>query len=145
MTVTRRLEFDAGHRIPDHRSQCRNLHGHRYVIEITLEGPVVDEPGASDNGMVIDFSDIKAIAREHIVDRWDHAFLVYANDTPVRQFLESLPDHKTIVLDRIPTAENLAREAFAMLAPLYRNRYGQALRLTRVRLYETPNCWVDAV
>ena len=35
ISVTRRLEFDAGHRIPDHRSQCRNLHGHRYVLEIT--------------------------------------------------------------------------------------------------------------
>ena len=144
VTVTRRLEFDAGHRIPDHRSQCRNLHGHRYVMEITLAGPVVDEPGAPDNGMVIDFSDIKAIANEHIISRWDHAFLVYAQDTPVRQFLESLPGHKTVVLDSFPTAENLAREAFRILAPLYHNRYGQDLRLTRVRLYETPNCWVDA-
>jgi 6-pyruvoyltetrahydropterin/6-carboxytetrahydropterin synthase len=143
ITVTRRLEFDAGHRIPDHRSQCRNLHGHRYVLEVTLTGPVADVPGASDNGMVMDFSDIKAIAREHIVDRWDHAFIVYAHDTAVRGFLESLPGHKTVVLDRIPTAENLAHAAFHTLAPHYRSRYGHALRLTRVRLYETPNCWVD--
>ena len=38
MQITRRLEFDAGHRIPDHQSQCRHLHGHRYAIEITLAG-----------------------------------------------------------------------------------------------------------
>jgi len=143
VSVTRRLEFDAGHRIPDHRSQCRNLHGHRYVLEVTLEGPVINAPGESDNGMVIDFSDVKAIAREYIVDHWDHAFLVYAHDAPVRDFLASLPDHKTVVLDCIPTAENLARVIFDTLAPHYRNRYGQDLRLTRVRLYETPNCWVD--
>jgi len=143
VSVTRRLEFDAGHRIPDHRSQCRNLHGHRYVLEVTLEGPVVEAPGASDNGMVMDFSDIKAIAKAHIVDRWDHAFLVYAHDTPVRDFLASLPDHKTIVLDCIPTAENLARVIFHTLAPHYHSRYGKDLRLARVRLYETPNCWVD--
>jgi len=143
ISVTRRLEFDAGHRIPDHRSKCRNLHGHRYALEVTLEGPIVDAPGASDNGMVMDFSDIKAIAREHIVDRWDHAFLVYAHDTPVRDFLACLPGHKTVVLDCIPTAENLARVAFHTLAPHYHSRYGQSLRLARLRLYETPNCWVD--
>ena len=38
LTITKRLEFDAGHRIPQHKSQCRNLHGHRYALEITLEG-----------------------------------------------------------------------------------------------------------
>lgn len=143
IAVTRRLEFDAGHRIPDHRSQCRNLHGHRYVLEVTLEGAVVDAPGTSDNGMVMDFSDIKAIAKAHLVDFWDHAFLVYAGDAAVRGFLDSMPDHKTVVLDCIPTAENLAREIFRILAPQYRGHYGKALRLARVRLYETPNCWAD--
>jgi 6-pyruvoyltetrahydropterin/6-carboxytetrahydropterin synthase len=143
ISVTRRLEFDAGHRIPDHRSQCRNMHGHRYVLEITLEGDVIDAPGASDNGMVMDFSDIKAIAMEHLVDRWDHAFLVHEGDTAVRAFLESLPGHKTVVLDRIPTVENLVRIAFDILAPHYHRQYGGDMRLARLRLYETPNCWAD--
>ena len=88
ISVTRRLEFDAGHRIPDHRSQCRNLHGHRYVLEITLTGDVVQAPGESDNGMLMDFSEIKQIAKQHIVDVWDHAFLVYEGDAAAR-----LPGH----------------------------------------------------
>lgn len=143
MLITRRLEFDAGHRIPDHKSQCRNLHGHRYVLEITLEGKVLEAPGASSHGMVMDFSDIKAIARETLVDHWDHAFLVYAEDRAVVDFLATLPNHKTVILDRIPTAENLARLAFERLAPAYAACYGHELRLKRIRLYETPNCWAD--
>jgi len=143
ISVTRRLEFDAGHRIPDHRSQCRNLHGHRYVLEVTLSGDVAETPGESGNGMVMDFADIKRIASEHVVDPWDHAFLVHAGDTAVRAFLESLPGHKTVVLDQVPTAENLARIAFGILAPKYQGCYGGQLALTRVRLYETPNCWAD--
>ena len=142
ISVTRRLEFDAGHRIPDHRSQCRNLHGHRYVLEITLTGDVVQTPGQSDTGMVMDFSDIKHIAKTHVVDVWDHAFLVYEGDTAVRDFLATLPGHKT-VLDRIPTAENLAAIIFDQLAPHYQDAYGHHLRLARVRLFETPNCWAD--
>ena len=143
ITITKRLEFDAGHRIPDHRSECRNLHGHRYVLELTLEGEVVDAPGSSEHGMLMDFSDVKAIALKHLVERWDHAFLVYEGDRPVREFLESLPGHKTVVLDAVPTAENLARIAFETLAPLVRDRYGRGLRLAKVRIYETPNSWAD--
>lgn len=143
LTITRKLEFDAGHRIPDHKSQCRNLHGHRYTLLITLVGAVVEEEGQSDNGMIMDFSDIKALAKTHLVDLWDHAFLVYRNDTAVRQFLDSMPDHKTVVLDRIPTVENLARDAFDILKNVYQDRYGTGLSLSKITLYETPNCWAE--
>lgn len=143
ISVTRKIEFDAGHRIPDHRSQCRNLHGHRYVLEVTLTGDIVQAPGESDNGMVMDFSDIKSIAKRHIVDVWDHAFLVFEGDAAVRGFLDTLPGHKTVVVDRIPTAENLATIIFETLAPHYHGHFGAHLRLARVRLYETPNCWAD--
>jgi 6-pyruvoyltetrahydropterin/6-carboxytetrahydropterin synthase len=142
-TITRKLEFDAGHRIPDHRSQCRNLHGHRYVLEITLQGELVETEGAPDRGMVMDFADVKALAMEHLVNKWDHAFIVYARDEVVRSFLEQMADHKTVVLDRIPTVENLAAEAFRILSEVYNDHYGVDLKLKRVRLYETPNCWAD--
>lgn len=143
LTITRKLEFDAGHRIPDHKSQCRNLHGHRYTIEITLVGAVIEEEGSSDNGMIMDFSDVKALAKQHLVDRWDHAFLVYEKDAAVRAFLDSLPGHKTIVINRIPTVENLARTAFDILKEAYRDRYGTGLHLHKVVLHETPNCWAE--
>jgi 6-pyruvoyltetrahydropterin/6-carboxytetrahydropterin synthase len=142
-TITRKLEFDAGHRIPDHRSQCRNLHGHRYVLEVTLQGELVETEGAPDRGMVMDFADVKALAMEHLVSKWDHAFIVYARDEIVRGFLEQMADHKTVVLDRIPTVENLAAEAFRILSGVYDAHYGVNLKLKRIRLYETPNCWAD--
>lgn len=145
MRITRRLEFDAGHRIPDHASQCRHLHGHRYAIEVTLSGRIIDAAGQPVNGMVMDFADVKTIAKQHLVDLWDHAFLVYRGDTVVVDLLARIPGHKTVVLDVIPTAENLARLAFEILDPLYRDIYGNNLRLERVRLFETPNCWADAV
>ncbi|MDR2186812.1 MAG: 6-carboxytetrahydropterin synthase QueD [Azonexus sp.] len=145
MQITRRLEFDAGHRIPDHGSQCRHLHGHRYAIEITLSGDIIDKAGDAANGMVMDFSQVKALARAHLVDAWDHAFLVFAGDRAVVDFLASLPGHKTAILDRVPTAENLARIAFERLDAVYRDTYGNHLRLERIRLFETPNCWADAL
>lgn len=145
MFITRRLEFDAGHRIPNHNSQCKHLHGHRYAIEITLSGNVITTEGQSEQGMVMDFSDVKRIAKEKVVDAWDHAFLVYRGDRAVCDFLASMPDHKTVVLDVIPTAEHLAQTAFGILNEAYRDVYGNNLRLERVRIYETPNNWADCV
>jgi 6-pyruvoyltetrahydropterin/6-carboxytetrahydropterin synthase len=145
MQITRRLEFDAGHRIPNHNSQCKHLHGHRYAIEITLSGDIITARGISEEGMVMDFSDVKRIAKEQLVDAWDHAFLVYRGDRAVLDFLATLPGHKTVVLDAVPTAENLALIAFDTLNGAYRDTYGNHLRLERVRLFETPNNWADRV
>jgi len=142
--ITRRLEFDAGHRIPDHRSLCRHLHGHRYAIEVTVAGDVTRQDGNPRNGMVLDFSEVKAAVRASIVDVWDHAFLVYRGDTQVREFLDTMPDHRTVILDVVPTAENLAAEAFRLLAPRIAELCEKSLKLENVRLYETPNCWADA-
>ena len=144
MQITTRLEFDAGHRIPNHKSQCRNLHGHRYVLEITLSGDIIKQKEVSEDGMVMDFSDVKKIARESVVDVWDHAFLVFKGDQVVLDFLNSLPNHKTVIFPTVPTAENMAAEAFKILKNQYQDTYGNHLKLERVRLYETPNSWADA-
>lgn len=145
MQITTRLEFDAGHRIPNHKSQCRNLHGHRYALEITLSGDIISQDNISENGMVMDFSDVKKIAKKSVVDVWDHAFLVFKDDLPVLDFLSSLPNHKTVIFPTVPTAENMAAEAFRILKSEYKDTYGNHLRLERVRLYETPNSWADAL
>lgn len=145
MHITTRLEFDAGHRIPHHKSQCKNLHGHRYAIEITLSGDIIQDDQASEDGMVMDFSDVKRIAKEAIVNVWDHAFLVYKNDTEVLNFLNTLENHKTVIFPTVPTAENMAQEAFNILKSKYHDTYGNHLTLEKVRLYETPNNWADAL
>ena len=145
ITITRRIEFDAGHRIPDHQSKCKHLHGHRYALEVTLSGEVIKQDGNPQNGMVMDFSAVKSLAMQAVGEVWDHAFLVYQGDAAILSFLNSIPGHRTVVLDRVPTAENLAQLAFEILDPLYQDAYGNHLRLEQVRLYETPNCWADAL
>ncbi|HCX34235.1 MAG TPA: 6-carboxytetrahydropterin synthase QueD, partial [Rhodocyclaceae bacterium] len=68
----------------------------------------------------------------------------YRDDLELVALLARLPDHRTVLLDVVPTVENLASVAFAILDEVYRDRYGKELRLERIRLYETPNCWADA-
>lgn len=143
--VTRRIEFDAGHRIPDHKSKCRNVHGHRYALEATVAGSPIRRAGASDNGMVLDFGDLKEIMQREIGDPWDHGFLVFERDAPLLTLLHALgANHNTVVLPFVPTVENLVEHAFIKLSKALDGGAEVGWRLLQhVRLYETPNCWAD--
>ncbi|MEY5020879.1 MAG: hypothetical protein RJA91_423 [Pseudomonadota bacterium] len=145
MDITTRLEFDAGHRIPNHKSSCKNLHGHRYAIEVTVTGPIHDDSKSSDFGMVIDFSDVKKIIKDLVVDRWDHAFIVYQDDKEIVNFLNTLPNHKTVIFPVVPTAENMASQAYLILSIEFNKRFNHQLKIKQIRMYETPNSWADAV
>ena len=96
MEITTKLEFDAGHRIPHHKSSCKNLHGHRYAIEVTIKGEVVSDKSNSDFGMVMDFKDAKELVKKTIVEEWDHSFIVYKDDTVVLKFLESFSSKQSM-------------------------------------------------
>ena len=138
------MEFDAGHRIPSHKSSCKNLHGHRYAIEVTVKGDIIDEEQKSDFGMVMDFKDAKELIRQTIVTPWDHAFIVYEKDHEVINFLATLKDHKTVIFPKVPTAENMALVAMENLKKVFYDNYKEAIIPIKVRLYETPNNWADS-
>ena len=61
MKIGKVIQWDMGHRVLNHRSICKGLHGHRYKAEICVEGKLIEKSGVSEEGMVIDFSDIKKI------------------------------------------------------------------------------------
>ena len=138
------MEFDAGHRIPSHKSSCKNLHGHRYAIEVTVKGDIIDEEQKSDFGMVMDFKDAKELIRQTIVTPWDHAFIVYEKDHEVINFLATLKDHKTVIFPKVPTAENMALVAMEKLKKVFYDNYKTMIIPIKVRLYETPNNWAEA-
>lgn len=141
MELTIRVEWDMGHRLPNHGGQCRNLHGHRYVAEVTLNGPVKSARGDADEGMLIDFGPAKELVRLHLQDR-DHRFLISHTD-PLLQDMERLPG--VIVVPYVPTAENMAADLLAQLrkdAAALRAFNGVAI--SKLRLYETPTSWAEA-
>ncbi len=144
MRITKRIEFDSGHRIPEHTSKCRHFHGHRYILEATVEGNIKPVRGESDDGMVMDFGDIKKLMTEYIHDPWDHAFIVFAGDAQAREALAVLGTaSRVVVLGCVPTAENLAVICFNILAEKFAVQFDGVLWLDHIRLFETPNSWAD--
>ena len=167
MIVTRKIEFDMGHRVPNHKSKCRNPHGHRYVAEVGVDDKVIIEKGASDEGMVIDFSDLKEIMMNKIDGVCDHAFMISRDDIDmincffhsendistlnlideeIRQYgyahafgaqRNSDKDWKTIIVPFIPTAENIAWWIYVRMEHALKEK---DIKLKYVRIWETPNC-----
>ena len=77
MKIGKVIQWDMGHRVLNHRSVCKGLHGHRYKAEICVEGNLVEKKDASEEGMVIDFADIKKTAQKFVQEELDHAFMVW--------------------------------------------------------------------
>jgi|SRR6185312_3477151 len=66
--ITREFTFEASHHLPGHRGKCRRPHGHSYRLQISLRGPIINAPGQSDDGMVMDFDDLKRIVNSTILE-----------------------------------------------------------------------------
>ena len=117
-----------GHRLPNHNGKCRALHGHTYKVEVTIDGAICTIPNAADEGMVIDFTDIKALLKQEL-HKLDHKFLLYEND-PYAPALAGLPG--IVRVSFIPTAENIAQALLNALPAV-----------TRIRLWETPTSFAE--
>jgi 6-pyruvoyltetrahydropterin/6-carboxytetrahydropterin synthase len=134
--ITRKFEWDMGHRVTNHAGLCKNLHGHRYTALFTVSGEINTDPSSSDNGMVLDFSEMKSRLGE-IIGELDHGFMIWKDDRLCNTLVRT--ETKIIAVDFVPTAENIAN---------YLLKEGQvalpSLKLINVRVYETPNCYADA-
>jgi 6-pyruvoyltetrahydropterin/6-carboxytetrahydropterin synthase len=141
LLVSRRLHFSAGHRLVGHEGACAFLHGHNYVVFVHANGQL------DAVGRVIDFAVLKERVGGWIQENWDHGFIVAAHDTDARRALDAFTSgglpQKTYVLDRNPTAENLAEYLALEVSP--RVLHGTGVKVVRIVVQETENCTAECV
>ena len=111
-TVTKTVKFDAAHVLTNHAGLCRNLHGHTYRVDVSVEQETGDR-----SDMVIDFKDLKALLTETVCERFDHAFIYNTASDAEREIAEVVARHgmRTVAMPFRSTAENLARHFFGEL------------------------------
>jgi 6-pyruvoyltetrahydropterin/6-carboxytetrahydropterin synthase len=128
--LTRKCEFSASHYYhnpefsPEENrrifGKCNNPngHGHNYSVEVTVKGEVNPK-----SGFVIDLKDLKEVLNREVLEVMDHRFLN-----------KEVPEFARV----IPTTENIAISIWRRLCPKL-----QIAQLHRVRVYETPDLFVD--
>lgn len=137
--ISKEIGIDAGHRVPGHLSKCRNPHGHRYRILVHCTGTIIEEPGAADEGMLVDFGDLKTIMMEEIDAVLDHGFIVYEDDNEMLDGLSMNSTWKVIKFPYVPTAENIARWIWDRIEPRVNAEFRNNLTLSGIEVFETPS------
>ncbi|MGC9139277.1 6-carboxytetrahydropterin synthase QueD [Athalassotoga sp.] len=113
MLISKEFKFDAAHNLVNYHGKCEKLHGHTYKLRVTLNGKVDEE------GMIIDFAELKRIVNDLVISKLDHNYIN-----------EIIPQ---------PSAENIAMWIWNVLEkPLNGPNY----RLYSVDLWETESAFV---
>ncbi|MDE5558574.1 MAG: 6-carboxytetrahydropterin synthase QueD [Ruminococcus sp.] len=127
--------FDSAHFLSGYDGKCKNIHGHRWIIEVRIQGKELKNSG-TEKGMLTDFGNLKKIVRD-LAENFDHAF-IYEENSLKPTTIQTLKDEdfRLIEVPFRPTAENFARYFYDILS-------GDGFELADVTVYETPdNCAV---
>ena len=138
--ITKQFTFETGQALYGYDGKCRNVHGHSYKLAVTVIGTPITDSSHVKFGMVIDFSDLKKIVKEEIVDLFDHA-TVFNKNTPHVELAQELKDrgHHVILVDYQPTSENMVID----FATKIKSRLPENLALYSLRLQETDSSYAE--
>jgi 6-pyruvoyltetrahydropterin/6-carboxytetrahydropterin synthase len=135
--VTKEFSFEMAHALSRYDGKCENVHGHTYYLSITVAGFPEESPGSVKCGMVMDFSDLKMLVQENILDPFDHA-LVLNNGDPRTGLLANVST-KIILTPYQPTCENLILDFVGRLSAFFSG----SVWLHSLRLRETPTSYAE--
>ncbi|MDG1056986.1 MAG: 6-carboxytetrahydropterin synthase [Flavobacteriaceae bacterium] len=138
--ITKQFSFETGHALHGYDGKCKNIHGHSYRLDVTVIGkPVADESNPKC-GMVIDFSDLKKIAKDEIVDVFDHA-TVFNKNTPHLELAMLLKSkgHNVLLVDYQPTTEMMVID----FAEKIKKRLPNNIKLHALKLQETATSFAE--
>ncbi|MBP1630025.1 MAG: 6-pyruvoyltetrahydropterin synthase [Bacteroidetes bacterium] len=135
--LTKEFGFEMSHALHGYDGLCKNIHGHSYKMFVTVKGTPINDINSPKNGMVMDFTDLKAIVKEDIIDAFDHALVLYKGSELLKSIKES--DTKLVVLDYQPTCENFLIDFVNKI----NSRLSKDIELVSIRLHETATSYAE--
>jgi 6-pyruvoyltetrahydropterin/6-carboxytetrahydropterin synthase len=138
--ITKQFSFETGHALYGYDGKCKNVHGHSYKLSVTVIGKPITDRMNVKFGMVIDFTDLKKIVKEEIVDEFDHA-TVFNETTPHVELAHELKNrgHHVILVDYQPTSENMVID----FAEKIQRRLPTGIALFSLKLQETESSFAE--
>jgi len=127
------------HVLANHKGWCKNIHGHSYVLHVTIGGTPMPDRGASDDGMLIDFSELKKLVCDQLLDQFDHSLVL--SDKTSESLINSLAiyNFKIQKLNFQPTCENLVIYFAGRLIA----QMPEPLQLIKLKLFETADSYSE--
>ena len=135
--ITKQFKMEMAHALYGYDGLCKNIHGHSYRLWVTLRGPVLEKHGHEKDGMVLDFGLLKRLVKPHIIDKYDHSFVLNANSSHANIDLSAF--EKVYLLPYQPTSENLVNDFVSII----KNQLPENIELYKVVLSETANSFAE--
>ncbi|MFW5706753.1 MAG: 6-pyruvoyl trahydropterin synthase family protein [Bacteroidota bacterium] len=137
--ITKQFRFEAAHALWGYDGACQNIHGHSYILYVTLKGRPREDQAHPKFGMVMDFSILKKIVNEQVVDVFDHALMV-RKETPHEDLANSSKlVGKVLALDYQPTCENMVVDFARRIS----DQLPAEITLHSLRLHETATSYAE--
>ncbi|MHC1706941.1 MAG: 6-pyruvoyl tetrahydropterin synthase family protein [Bacteroidales bacterium] len=137
--ITKEFAFEMAHALKGHDGPCRFIHGHSYILSVTVIGVPERDTDSAKLGMVMDFSELKKIVRENIISIFDHA-LVLNSSSKLETGDENAPlFEKTLLVNYQPTSENLLFDFVGRI----KGKLPRGVRLHCMRLRETATSYAE--
>lgn len=131
--------FESAHILSNYDGFCRNIHGHSYILTVTVSGDVKNIEGSSKEGMLMDFKDLKTIVKKTIIDTFDHSLIINRNYPKIQEILTIFENKKIILVEFEPTCENLIVHFAHLIKVLLPND----IKLQKIKLHETANSYIE--
>ncbi|WP_026474268.1 6-pyruvoyl trahydropterin synthase family protein [Alkaliflexus imshenetskii] len=137
--LTKEFRFEMAHALWNYDGLCKNIHGHSYILQVTVIGTPITDVDNVKLGMVMDFGDLKEIVNREIVQKLDHA-IVLSNRVPEAQLrqLEQMTE-RYFILDYQPTCENMLID----FAQRLQHNLPPYVELFSLKLNETANSFAE--
>lgn len=137
--VTREFTFEMAHVLTNYDGPCRNVHGHSYRLFVTLSGIPLNDSNNPKNGMVIDFTELKEIVLNKIINQFDHSVVVSKDFDMEKKGMMAKTFGNMVVVDYQPTCENLVAD----FAGRIKNELPEGVHLHSLKLYETAKSYAE--
>lgn len=137
LRITKEFRFEGAHALVGYDGRCRNLHGHSYIMYVTVKGEPLNGTTSPKEGMIMDFKVLKSIVNENVIDVFDHA-LILRKDAALAQEIANEYDN-VVIVDFQPSTENL----ICHFAETIKRNLPQGVELYSLKLHETAGSYVE--
>ncbi len=136
--ITKQFNFEMAHALYGYDGPCKNIHGHSYLLSVTVIGQPIKDPAHVKHGMVMDFTDLKLIVKP-IIEKLDHATILNAESPHKALSEKNLLFDKLVLVNYQPTCENMLVD----IATQIKTQLPENVELHHLRLQETTTSYAE--
>ncbi len=135
--ITKEFRFEGAHALSGYNGKCKHIHGHSYLLYVTIRGEALKDKSSSQDGMLMDFNELKQIVNSRIIDVYDHSLMMCQGSALQEEIIREYGN--VVVLPFRPTCENL----ISHFANIIIQALPSGVELYSLKLYETATSFVE--